>query len=94
MIVRAFSSVPAEAFVTIVERDRTHDVSDLAVPLAGDDAEAKKLVCQFMEQIGVEPFDLGPLTVSYVMDPGGPLWGKAVDELDMRECIGWLVGDG
>jgi len=64
------------------------------VPMAGDDASAKGIVAGFMRQIGVEPFDLGPLTVSYVMEPGGPLWGKAVDSLDMTECIGWLSGDG
>jgi predicted dinucleotide-binding enzyme len=33
------------------------------VPLAGDDAAAKEIVAEFMRQIGVEPFDLGPLTV-------------------------------
>jgi predicted dinucleotide-binding enzyme len=93
-IVRAFASVPAEAFSSIVDREATHTESELAVPLAGDDAAAKDIVCQFMRQIGVEPFDLGPLTVSYVMEPGGPLWGKAVDGLDMVECIGWLSGDG
>ena len=93
-VVRAFASVPAEAFTAIADRAPTPADVELAVPLAGDDAAAKDLVCRFMRQIGVEPFDLGPLTVSYVMEPGGPLWGKAVDGLDMRECIGWLSGDG
>jgi predicted dinucleotide-binding enzyme len=93
-IVRAFASVPAEAFVAIVGREPGTASDELAVPLAGDDAEAKEIVAAFMRQIGVDPFDLGPLTVSYVMEPGGPLWGRAVDALDMRECIGWLAGGG
>lgn len=93
-IVRAFASVPAEAFTVIADRAVRAVDEELAVPLAGDDAAAKEVVSHFMRQIGVEPFDLGPLTVSYVMDPGGPLWGKAVDSLEMRECIGWLSGDG
>ena len=93
-IVRALASVPVEAFTLIVDRQPPTAGDELAVPLAGDDAAAKDLVAEFMRQIGVEPFDLGPLTVSYVMEPGGQLWGRAVDALDMRECIGWLSGDG
>ena len=93
-IVRAFASVPVEAFALIVDREPPTAGDGLAVPLAGDDAAAKEMVAEFMRQIGVEPFDLGPLAVSYVMEPGGPLWGRAVDSLDMRECIGWLSGDG
>jgi 8-hydroxy-5-deazaflavin:NADPH oxidoreductase len=93
-IVRAFASVPVEAFELIVDRQPPTAGGGLAVPLAGDDTAAKELVAEFMRQIGVEPFDLGPLTVSYVMEPGGQLWGRAVDALDMSECIGWLSGDG
>jgi predicted dinucleotide-binding enzyme len=93
-IVRAFASVPVEAFTLIADRETRAEDDELAVPLAGDDAAAKEIVGEFMRQIGLEPFDLGPLTVSYVMEPGGPLWGRAVDSLDMRECIGWLSGDG
>lgn len=93
-IVRAFASVPVEAFTLIVDRQPPTAGDGLAVPLAGDDTAAKELVAEFMRQIGVEPFDLGPLTVSYVMEPGGQLWGRAVDALDMIECIGWLSGDG
>jgi predicted dinucleotide-binding enzyme len=93
-IVRAFASVPAEAFALIVDRETLTARNGLAVPLVGDDAAAKEVVCMFMRRIGVEPFDLGRLTVSYVMEPGGPLWGKAVDAPDMLECIGWLSGDG
>jgi predicted dinucleotide-binding enzyme len=93
-IVRAFASVPVEAFTLIVDRETRTADDGLAVPLAGDDAAAKEVVAEFMRQIGVEPFDLGPLAVSYVMEPGGPLWGRAVDSPDMLECIGWLSGDG
>jgi hypothetical protein len=93
-VVRAFASVPAEAFVALLDRSNAAGLDGLAVPLAGDDTDAKLVVTRFMSAIGVDPFDLGPSAVSYVMEPGGPLWGKAVDELEMRECLGWLVGDG
>lgn len=92
-IVRAFASVPAEAFTLLADCAPDGHI-ELAVPFACDDAAAKQLVSRFMRQIGVEPFDLGPLAVSYVMDPGGPLWGKAIDALDMQEYVGRLSGDG
>jgi hypothetical protein len=93
-VVRAFASVPVEAFIALVDQPRSHEASDLAVPLAGDDLDAKVKVSTYMREIGVEPFDLGPLAVSYVMDVQGPLFGKAVDDVSMRELVGWLAGDG
>lgn len=93
-LVRAFASVPTDAFGLLTVQSEPGEATELAIPMAGDDAAAKDVVAAFMRQIGVEPFDLGPLTVSYIMEPGGPLWGIAVDEIDMRECVGWLSGDG
>jgi hypothetical protein len=63
--------VPVEAFRLIVDRETRTADDGLAVPLAGNDAAAKEIVAEFMRQIGVEPFDLGPLTGSCVMEPGG-----------------------
>ena len=48
----------------------------------------------FMRQIGVEPYDLGALASAEVIDPGGPLWGKALSQIEMLEAVGWLSGDG
>jgi predicted dinucleotide-binding enzyme len=93
-VVRAFASVPVEAFMVIVDQTSTHRSFELAVPMAGDDVNAKERVAEFMRQVGVKPFDLGPLTVSYVMDPGGSLWDKALDLAELLECVGWLSGDG
>jgi predicted dinucleotide-binding enzyme len=93
-VVRAFASVPVEAFMVIVDQTSTPRPFELAVPMVGDDVSAKERVAEFIRQIGVQPFDLGPLTVSYVMDPGGSLWDKALDLGELLECVGWLSGDG
>src|SRR2546423_774406 len=93
-IVRAFASVPAEALATVLNRPTSEQSASLAVPLAGDDLEAKALVAKFMREIGVEPFDLGALGISDVLDPGGALWGRALSEVEMLEAVGWLSGDG
>jgi predicted dinucleotide-binding enzyme len=93
-IVRAFASVPAQAFADLLDRTSPEDSTRLAVPLAGDDREAKALVGTFMREIGVEPFDLGALRSGEVLDPGGPLWGKALSQVELLEAVGWLAGDG
>ena len=92
-IVRAFASVPVQAFTDLLN-DTSDTATRLAVPLASDDRDAKALVGTFMRQIGFEPFDLGALGSAEVIDPGGPLWGKALSPLEMLEAVGRLVGDG
>ncbi len=93
-IVRAFASVPAEALAAVLDRPTSGQPARLAVPLAGDDRQAKALVGTFMREIGVEPFDLGALGSADVLDPGGALWGKALSPVEMLEAVGWLSGDG
>lgn len=93
-IVRAFASVPVQAFTDLLHGTSSGASARLAVPLAGDDRDAKALVATFMREIGVEPFDLGALSSAEVLDPGGPLWGKALSQLEMLETVGWLSGDG
>lgn len=92
-IVRAFASVPVQAFTDLLN-DGSDTATGLAVPLASDDRDAKALVGTFMRQIGVEPYDLGALASAEVIDPGGPLWGKALSQIEMLEAVGWLSGDG
>lgn len=93
-VVRAFASVPAEALVAVLDRSTPDQTASLAVPVAGDDHEAKTVVGKFMREIGVEPFDLGALTNAAILDPGGALWGKALSQVEMLETVGWLSGDG
>jgi len=93
-IVRAFASVPTQAFVDLLERPLSAEAIRLAVPIASDDGDAKALVGSFLREIGVEPFDLGALSSAEVLEPGGPLWGKALNQLEMLEAVGTLSGDG
>ena len=92
-IVRAFASVPVQAFTDLLD-DTSETATKLAVPLASDDRDAKALVGTFVRQIGFEPFDLGALGSAEVIDPGGPLWGKALSQIEMLEAVGRLAGDG
>jgi predicted dinucleotide-binding enzyme len=93
-VVRAFASVPAQAFTDLLHPSSPNETTKLSVPLAGDDRDAKTLVERLMRDMGVEPFDLGALGAAVALQPGSPLWGKALSPLEMGEAEGWLSGDG
>ena len=90
-VVRAFASVPADALAAATNGKAKNK---LAIPLAGDDREAKIVVATLMREMGVEPFDLGPLKVADALEPGGALYGRALTPTEMIECVGELSGDG
>lgn len=90
-VVRAFASVPVEA---LADATNGHPSSCLAVPLAGDDQDAKAVVARLMHSIGVEPFDIGALSAGDVLEPGGGLWGRALTPVELLERVGELSGDG
>ncbi len=94
-VVRAFASVPADRLERAIERGRSDGgAASLAVPLVGDNHNAKVVVEKFIRDIGLEPFDVGALGTVNVIEPGGALWGKAYTPTEMLEAVGDLSGDG
>ncbi|OZD59887.1 NADPH-dependent F420 reductase [Rhodococcus sp. 06-1460-1B] len=48
----------------------------IALPIAGDDAESKKLVFSVIDELGFDPVDAGSLAESWHQQPGTPVYGK------------------
>jgi predicted dinucleotide-binding enzyme len=46
-----------------------------ALPVAGDDASAKQTVTEFLDAIGYDTVDVGPLSESWRLEPGQPVYG-------------------
>jgi predicted dinucleotide-binding enzyme len=59
----------------------------LAIPLAGDDADAKRLVSGLIEEIGFAPVDAGALANGRRQQPGTPLYGQSVGPDQARELL-------
>ena len=48
----------------------------IVLPIAGDDAVAKKTVAAFIDGVGYDPFDTGDLAGSLVQEPNAVLYNK------------------
>ena len=55
-----------------------------AVPLAGNDSEAKEVVAHLIEDIGFAPLDLGTLRDSHHMEPGKPIYNETLTRSEAR----------
>jgi predicted dinucleotide-binding enzyme len=56
---------------------RPHGAPDRsALPIAGDDEQAKSTVAAFLDSIGYDAVDAGPLADSWRQEPGTPAYGS------------------
>jgi predicted dinucleotide-binding enzyme len=47
-----------------------------AIAIAGDDAAAKRTVTEFLDSIGYDAYDVGPLAEGWRFQPGTPAYGQ------------------
>ncbi|WP_336782887.1 NADPH-dependent F420 reductase [Paenibacillus illinoisensis] len=59
----------------------------IALPVAGDDPAAKKIVMQLVEATGFEPVDAGDLAESWRMEPGSPAYCTDLDADTLRAAL-------
>jgi predicted dinucleotide-binding enzyme len=76
-IVRAFNAVPAARMGTVHETP-----GKVAMPFAGDDAQAIEIATKLIRDIGFEPVRVGGLAMGKHLMPGTPLAGEhSVEEI-------------
>ena len=72
-VVKAFNTMHAK---DLMERGKGADQSGrLAMPVAGDDANAKRVVLKLIDQLGFDGVDTGSLAESWRQQPGTPVYG-------------------
>lgn len=64
------------------------DPERVAVPIAGDDAEAKRMVMSLIESLGFDVVDVGALSEGRRVQPGSAVFGKALSADDVRGALG------
>jgi predicted dinucleotide-binding enzyme len=63
------------------------DPQRLAVPIAGDDREAKRLVAGLIDQIGFDSVDAGGLRDGRRQQPGTPVYNRPLTAEGVREAL-------
>jgi predicted dinucleotide-binding enzyme len=63
----------------------------IALPVAGDDPDAKAVVMQLVDELGFDPVDAGSLAESWRQQPGTPVYGKDYDADGVRRALAEAV---
>jgi len=71
-VVKVFNNIVSRHLRSLA---RPHGAADRsALPIAGDDDRAKATVTAFLDSIGYDAVDAGPLTESWRQEPGTPVY--------------------
>ncbi len=82
-VVKAFNTLYS---VTLAERAGRAG-GRLALPLSGDDPEAKDVVAGLVADAGYDPVDIGSLGGAGRQEPGGPVYGDELTAPEVRERL-------
>ncbi|MEJ2217658.1 MAG: NADPH-dependent F420 reductase [Gemmatimonadota bacterium] len=84
-VVKAFNNIRAQH---LMENGRPKDDPDrIALPVAGDDEAAKKVVMGLIDDLGFDPIDAGRLDESWRQQPGTPVYVANLDADGVRRGL-------
>jgi predicted dinucleotide-binding enzyme len=84
-VVKAFNGIYA---ANLLERARPVGATDrMALPVAGDDPIAKKVVMDLVDSLGFDPVDAGGIDDSWRQQPGTPVYGLDADANGVRLAL-------
>jgi 8-hydroxy-5-deazaflavin:NADPH oxidoreductase len=83
-VVKAFNTMN---YKKLLELGRPPGPGRLALPVAGDDARAKRVVMQLVNELGFDAVDDGGLDDSWRQQPGTPVYDKVLDSAGVRRAL-------
>ncbi|WUP53055.1 NADPH-dependent F420 reductase [Micromonospora globbae] len=84
-LVKAFNTIQAQH---LLENGRPAGAPDrIALPVAGDDPEAKRTVMELVDALGFDPVDGGSLDDSWRQEPGTPVYLADRDADGVRQAL-------
>jgi len=84
-VVKAFNNIYAEHLLSKGQPKGTP--GRIALPVAGDDANAKAIVLQLIDELGFDGVDAGNLDDSWRQQPGTPVYGTDFDAAGVRAAL-------
>ena len=82
-VVKVFNGVYAQKILDVADPS----TPGFAIPVAGDDPEAKVAVSALVAELGFEPVDAGEIDESWRQQPGTPVYGLMTDAAGVREAL-------
>jgi len=89
-LVRAFNAINSGDLKSQAHRKGER----IAIPLAGDDAEALAVAQRLVQDAGFEPVVVGPLSRAREFDVGTPVYTKLLTAPQLRQELGLAPGPG
>jgi predicted dinucleotide-binding enzyme len=84
-VVKAFNNIYAKH---LLERGQPKGKAGrIALPVSGDDANAKGVVLRLLDEIGFDGVDAGTLDDSWRQQPGSPVYGADLDAEGVRRAL-------
>ena len=84
-VIKAFNTMYAEHLGTLSKQKGTP--KRLALPIAGDEARAKAVVMELVDELGFDPVDAGALDESWRQQPGTPVYVQDFDADEVRAAL-------
>jgi len=83
-VVKSFNSMFAHSMIRGERSSATGE--PVALPVSGDDPQAKEVVAEIIRSIGFDPVDIGTIAQSWRQEPGSPLY---CTDLTKEETLYW-----
>ena len=84
-IVKVFNSILA---TSLKELSRAKGEKDrIALAISGDDVKAKEVVFKLVDELGFDPFDIGPIARSWQQQPGSPVYCRDINLEELKRRI-------
>jgi 8-hydroxy-5-deazaflavin:NADPH oxidoreductase len=84
-VIKAFNNIYAKHLLEFGRPERAP--GRFALPVAGDDASAKKIVLHLVNELGFDGVDAGGLDDSWRQQPGSPVYGKDLDTAGVQRAL-------
>ena len=84
-VVKAFNNIRAQHLLELGRPAGTP--RRIALPVAGDEPEAKAIVMRLVDELGFDPVDAGGIDESWRQQPGTPVYTTDLDADGVREAL-------
>jgi 8-hydroxy-5-deazaflavin:NADPH oxidoreductase len=84
-VVKAFNTIRAQHLLELGKPAGSPD--RIALPVAGDDADGKRIVMRLVDELGFDPVDAGTIDESWRQQPGSPVYAADLDAAGVRRAL-------